>query len=54
MLEEAFMMVSEKKLYLRADQDLEYGKIVDIIDIIHASGLEIVGIITEKKTEAVD
>ena len=54
MLEEAFMMVSEKKLYLRADQDLEYGKIVDIIDIIHNSGLEIVGIITEKKTEQLD
>ncbi len=53
MLEEAFLMVSEKKLYLRADQDLEYGKIVDIIEIIHSAGLEIVGIITEKKTEAV-
>jgi len=54
MLEEAFLMVSEKKLYLRADQDLEYGKIVDIIDIIHNAGLEIVGIITEKKTEIAD
>jgi biopolymer transport protein ExbD len=54
MLEEAFLMVSEKKLYLRADQDLEYGKIVDIIDIIHNSGLEIVGIITEKRTEKLD
>lgn len=53
MLEEAFLMVSEKKLYLRADQELEYGKIVDIIEIIHSAGLEIVGIITEKKTEAV-
>jgi len=54
MLEEAFLMVSEKKLYLRADQDLEYGKVVDIIDIIHAAGLEIVGIITEKRTEKLD
>jgi biopolymer transport protein TolR len=54
MLEEAFMMVSEKKLYLRADQDLEYGKVVDIIDIIHNAGLEIVGIITEKRTEQLD
>jgi len=54
MLEEAFMMVSEKKLYLRADQDLEYGKVVDIIDIIHNAGLEIVGIITEKRTEQRD
>lgn len=54
MLEEAFLMVSEKKLYLRADQDLEYGKIVDIIDIVKNAGLEIVGIITEKKAEKVD
>jgi len=54
MLEEAFLVVSEKKLYLRADQELEYGKIVDVIDIIHNAGLEIVGIITEKKTEAVN
>jgi biopolymer transport protein ExbD len=54
MLEEAFMSVAEKKLYLRADQDLEYGKIVDIIDIVKNAGLEIVGIITEKKTEKID
>jgi len=54
MLEEAFLMVSEKKLYLRADQDLEYGKIVDVIDIIQNAGLEIVGIITEKKAEKLD
>lgn len=53
MLEEAFLTVSEKKLYLRADQDLEYGKIVDVIEIIHNAGLEIVGIITEKKTEKI-
>jgi len=54
MLEEAFMSVADKKLYLRADQDLEYGKIVDIIDIVKNAGLEIVGIITEKKTEKID
>lgn len=54
MLEEAFMSVAEKKLYLRADQNLEYGKIVDIINIVKNAGLEIVGIITEKKTEKFD
>lgn len=50
-LEEAFLTVSDKKLYLRADQDLEYGKIVDLIDIIRGAGIEVVGIITERKTE---
>jgi len=54
MLEEAFMSVAVKKLYLRADQNLEYGKIVDIINIVKNAGLEIVGIITEKKTERFD
>lgn len=52
MLEEAFLNVPEKKLFLRADMDLEYGKIVDIIDIIKAAEIEIVGIITEQKTES--
>jgi biopolymer transport protein TolR len=50
-LEEAFLTVSDKKLYIRADQDIEYGKIVDLIDVMREAGIEIVGIITEKKTE---
>jgi biopolymer transport protein ExbD len=50
-LEEAFLTVSEKKLYIRADQDIEYGKIVDLIDVMREAGIEIIGIITEKKTE---
>ncbi len=54
LLEEAFLSATEKKLYLRADQDLEYGKIIDIIDILKVTGVEIVGIITEKKAEKVD
>ncbi len=53
-LEEHFMTAKEKKLYLRADQDLEYGKIVDLIDIIKEAGIEVVGIIAEKKTAKVD
>jgi biopolymer transport protein TolR len=50
-LEEAFLTVSEKKLYIKVDQDLEYGKIVDLIDVMREAGIEIVGIITDKKTE---
>ena len=50
-LEEAFLTVSEKKLYIKADQDLEYGKIVDLIDVMREAGIEIIGIITEKKAE---
>ncbi|OGD27435.1 MAG: hypothetical protein A2Y56_02605 [Candidatus Aminicenantes bacterium RBG_13_63_10] len=50
-LEETLLSAEDKRLYLRADQELEYGKIVELIDIIRESGVEIVGIITEKKTE---
>ncbi len=53
-LEEAFLTVPDKKLYLKADQDLEYGKLVELIDKIKEAGVEIVGIVTEKKTEKVD
>jgi biopolymer transport protein ExbD len=53
-IEEAFMTATDKRLYLRADGDLEYGNIVDIVDILKAAGVEIVGIITEIKTEKID
>jgi biopolymer transport protein ExbD len=50
-LEEAFLTAQDKRLYLRAYQELEYGKIVDLIDLVRESGVEIVGIITQKKAE---
>jgi len=53
-LEEEFLTVPEKKLYLRVDQDLEYGNIVDLMDYIRGAGIEVVGIITERKTEKGD
>ncbi len=54
MVEEAFMTASDKRLYLRADGELEYGNIIDVIEILKAAGIEIVGIITEIKTERID
>lgn len=53
MIEEAFMTASDKRLYLRADGELEYGNIVDVVEILKAAGVEIVGIITEIKTERI-
>jgi biopolymer transport protein ExbD len=51
-LEEAFLTVTDKKLYLKADSELEYGIFTEFLwDIIRAAGIESVGIITEKKTE---
>ena len=51
-LEEAFLTVADKKLYVKADGDLEYGIFAEFLwDIIRSAGIESVGIITEKKTE---
>ncbi|MDI6699081.1 MAG: biopolymer transporter ExbD [Candidatus Saccharicenans sp.] len=48
-LEEAFLQAAEKKLYIRADANLEFGKMIDAIDMIREAGIELVGIITERK-----
>lgn len=53
-LEEQILSASDRKLYLKADSDLPYGSIVEIIDSMKNSGIEIVGIITEKKKGKVD
>jgi len=54
-LEEAFLTVPEKKLYLRMDQDLEFGVLAEsILNTVMAAGIENIGIITEKKTEKTD
>ena len=50
-LEELMLTASDKKLYLRADQDLEFGVVVDVIAPLKEAGIEIVGIIAEKKTD---
>lgn len=53
LLEDILLTASDKRLYLKADSELEYGKIVDVIDVMKEAGIEIVGIITEKKAERV-
>jgi len=53
MLEEALITASERKVYLKADQELEYGFIVELIPLIKEADVEIMGIIAEKKTGAV-
>jgi len=51
LLEDTLLTASDKRLYLKADSDLEYGKIIDIIEVMKEAGIEVVGIITEKKAE---
>ena len=50
-LEEIMQTAGDKKLYLRADQELEFGRVVEIIGPLKEAGVEIVGIIAEKRTE---
>jgi len=50
-LEEAFLTVQDRKLYLRADGELEYGKLIEIYLKIREAGIENIAIITEAKTE---
>lgn len=47
MVEEAFLTASDNRLYLRAHGELQYGKIIDVAEILKNAGVEIVGIITE-------
>ena len=54
LLEEAFLTVTDKKLYLKADGEIEYGVIVEIYEKIRNVGIENIAIITEKKTEKTD
>ncbi len=51
LMEDALMTATDKKLYLKADRDLEYGSLIDIIDIIKTAGVEDFGIIADKKRE---
>ena len=51
LMEDALMTATDKKLYLKADRDLEYGSLIDVIEIIKAAGVEDFGIIADKKRE---
>jgi len=51
LMEDALMTATDKKLYLKADQELEYGTLIDVIEILKAAGVEDFGIIAEKKRE---
>lgn len=53
LLEDALMTASDKKLYLKADSNLEYGNIVDIIEVLKEAGVELVGIIADQKAEEI-
>jgi len=53
LLEDALMQATDKKLYLKADQDLDFGNIVELIGTMKNAGVEDIGIITDKKAETI-
>ncbi|MGB4703708.1 MAG: biopolymer transporter ExbD [Candidatus Saccharicenans sp.] len=46
-LKEYFYNRTKKIVFIRADRNLNYGQLVQILDIIKKSGIEIVGLVTE-------
>jgi biopolymer transport protein TolR len=54
LLEDAFLTASEKKLYLKVDQEVPYGKLVEpggVLELVKEAGIELIGIITDVQTE---
>jgi len=47
-LEEIFKTRAEKVMFIKADNDLEFSEVAEVIDIAHAAGVDKVGLITAK------
>ncbi len=53
-IEEAFENRTDRTLYLKADIELEYGEILPLINVVREAGIEIIGIVTEKKAASTE
>ncbi|HEV8268080.1 MAG TPA: protein TolR [Thermoanaerobaculia bacterium] len=42
----------DKSIYLKADRNLEYGAVVETMDVLNRLGVESLGMVTELKSEA--
>jgi biopolymer transport protein TolR len=47
-LEEIYKTRAEKVMFVKADNDLEFAQVAQVIDIAHSAGVEKVGLITAK------
>lgn len=43
---------AESKVLLKADIEIEYGKIVDLMDLIKRANIEIIGLVTQQSTSS--
>jgi biopolymer transport protein ExbD len=47
-LEEIYKTRAEKVMFVKADNDLEFSEVAQVIDLAHAAGVEKIGLITAK------
>ena len=45
---------TEKKVLLKADLEVEYGRLVDVMNAIRDAQIEVIGLVTEKKTGSLE
>jgi biopolymer transport protein TolR len=38
---------SDKNLYLKGDRDVAYGKVIEVLNLLHQAGIENVGMVTD-------
>ena len=48
---DAIESAQDKVLYFKADAELDYGTVIDVLDYAMEAGVENVGVITEQRTE---
>lgn len=48
-LKEYFYGKEKKVVFIRADESLPYGFVINIIDIVKRAGVEVIGLVTEPK-----
>lgn len=53
-LNDIFENKTEKVLYFKADSELEYGDVLDVLDEIMKAGIENVGVVTDQLTNEED
>ena len=39
---------ADQTVYLKGDRDVPYGKVIDVLDLLHQGGIQRVGMVTEK------
>jgi biopolymer transport protein ExbD len=41
----------DDSVFLKGDREVEYGKVIEVLDVLHRGGIVHVGMVTERRTE---